>query len=372
MYKIKVVVHFKLYSCGKIWYNIYIVKECDVMNLEQLYTYVSNELSNNKDINIQYPIKGTLYDIRIIHSLKNENINIPFLIAVPKDNIANNQIALESNNLETNDLNSITKQVCETGKRLADLTSNSPCPIVIPFIPSYKNGPYFQQLSRECFELDEEDKDYRIDEQIVRMINYTKSVLKSDYNIQADEKIFLNGYSASGVFAQRFALLHPELIDTACIGGASGSIPIPSEKIGYPIGISDYEQLFEKPFDKENYSKINFRYYVGELETINTTQERFDDDGNPAPMHDMSYFDRSIPYQIGLQQRNALGKEMFKRAKKTVEYLKKSGIKISHTIIPGRSHNNRSGHGVNELGDKFIKDTYTQTLKTHLMDDEIR
>ena len=342
------------------------------MNLEQLYTYVSNELSNNKDINIQYPIKGTLYDIRIIHSLKNENINIPFLIAVPKDNIANNLIALESNNLETNNLNSITKQACETGKRLADLTSNSPCPIVIPFIPSYKSGPYFQQLSRECFELDEGDKDYRIDEQIVRMINYTKSVLKSDYNIQADEKIFLNGYSSSGVFAQRFALIHPELIDTACIGGASGSIPIPSKKIGYPIGIADYEKLFGKPFNSEEYKRIVFKYYVGELETINKTNERFDDDGKPAPMHDMSYFDRSIPPSVGLQQRSALGIEMFQRAQKTIEYLQKLGIKIDHTIIPGRTHNNRSGHGVNELGEKFINDTYTQNLKTHLMDDEIR
>lgn len=348
------------------------MEEGDTMNLEDLYTYISNELNNNKNVNIEYPINGTVYDIRIIHSLKNDNINIPFLMAIPKNSILNNQITLESNNLETDDLKSITKQACETGKRLATLTSNSPCPIVIPFIPSYKDGPYFQQLSKECFELDKKDNNYRIDEQIVSMIKYVKNVLASDYNIKADKKIFLNGYSSSGVFAQRFALLHPELIDTACVGGASGSIPIPSKELGYPLGISDYEQLFKKPFDIESYSKIKFKYYVGELETINKTQDRFDDDGNPAPMHDMSYLDRSIPYQVGSQQRYIFGKEMFKRAQKTVEHLKKMGIKISHTSIPGRSHNNRSGQGVNELGDKFINDTYKQTSKNHLMDDETR
>ena len=39
------------------------------------------------------------------------------------------------------------------------------------------------------------------------------------------------------------------------------------------------------------------------------------------------------------------------------------GIDISHQIIWGRSHNNRSGIGVNELGDKFINDTYNSTIE---------
>lgn len=39
------------------------------------------------------------------------------------------------------------------------------------------------------------------------------------------------------------------------------------------------------------------------------------------------------------------------------------GIDINHQIIWGRSHNNRSGIGVNELGDKFINDTYNSTIE---------
>ena len=163
-------------------------------------------------------------------------------------------------------------------------------------------------------------------------------------------------------FAQRFALLHPEIVETACIGGASGSIPIPTEKIPYPIGIANYEELTGKKFDLESYSKIKFRYYVGELETQNKSDSRVDDLGNPAPMHDMSYFNRSVPIEVGKQQREALGREMFCRAKKTIEILQSLGIDVQHKIILGRSHNNRSGTGVNELGDKFINDTYKSTI----------
>ena len=96
------------------------------------------------------------------------------------------------------------------------------------------------------------------------------------------------------------------------------------------------------------YSKIKFRYYVGELETAMKADNRVDDDGMPAPMHDMSYFDKSVPTEIGRRQREVLGKDIFARANKTIEILKKQGIDMDLTIIPGRSHNDKSGIGVNE------------------------
>ena len=59
----------------------------------------------------------------------------------------------------------------------------------------------------------------------------SKSIIENETGKTVQDKIFLNGYSSSGVFAQRFALLHPDIVETACIGGASGSIPIPTEKL---------------------------------------------------------------------------------------------------------------------------------------------
>ena len=135
--------------------------------------------------------------------------------------------------------------------------------------------------------------------------------------------------------------------------------------MAYPLGIADYESLTGKRFDLESYSKIKFRYYVGELETQNKSDSRFDDFGQPAPMHDMSYFNRSVPTEVGKYQRKILGTEMFSRAENKIQILKNMGINISHKIIWGRSHNNRSGIGVNELGDRFINDTYNSTIENY-------
>lgn len=61
-------------------------------------------------------------------------------------------------------------------------------------------------------------------------------------------------------------------------------------------------------------------------------------------MHDMSYFDRSVPADVGETYRKSLGKDMFERAKNILNILKlleNSGINISHTVIPNTAHNDR-------------------------------
>ena len=298
-------------------------------------------------------------------------INIPSILSIPLSNEVNNQIVVEANNLESEDSNKILDQGIQTGYRLACLTCDLPASIIIPLIPSHKNYPYLQQLSIECFDIPKGDKNYRIDEQVVRIINKSKVILKNEVGLTASDKIFLNGYSSSGVFAQRFALLHPDVVETACIGGASGSIPVPTKDLSYPLGIADYEQLTGKEFDFENYSKIKFRYYVGELETQNKSNTRVDDFGNLAPMHDMSYFNRSVPVDVGKKQREIFGKDMFSRAERTIQVLKSLGIDIQHEIILGRGHNNIDGIGVNELGDKIISDTYKNTIADRELEDNI-
>lgn len=333
------------------------------MNQKELICYIKNELTHNRNVDIDFEISGVPYIIKFMVPNINKGFSIPSIIAVPRISNINNQIMVESNNLESDNLESVIAQASQTGIRLANLTKDKPCPIVIPLIPSERDKPYFQQLSKECLELPSTDKNYRMDEQVSQIISNAKGLLKEEYGIEAKDKIFLNGYSSSGVFAQRFALLHPKLIETTCIGGASGSIPLPLKIIGYPIGIEDYETLFCKIFDMAAYASIKFRYYVGELETINKSDSRFDEDNMPASMHDMSYFDRSVPSEVGKKQRELLGRNLFDRANKTISILRKMGIDISHTIMIGRTHNNRSGLGVNELGDKFINDTYQEFLK---------
>ena len=333
------------------------------MDKEELIKKVSQKLQSNRDMDIEYTINNIPYKVIFQKSNSDNGINIPSIIAIPKIENISKRIVLESNNLESGNLEQILEQGTETVIRLVRLTDNQPAVIVVPLIPSYRDAPYFQQLSRECFDLPIQDRNYRLDEQIVRIIDKTKGIVMKENGIELENKIFLNGYSSSGVFAQRFALLHPELIDTACIGGASGSIPIPTEEFRYPIGIADYKELTDKEFDMKSYSQIVFKYYVGELETKNKTNERFDESGHPAPMHDMSYFNRSVPTDVGENQRMILGTDLFKRAEKTIKILKILGVKVEHIVIPGRAHNNKSGIGVNEIGDKIVNDAYNESIR---------
>lgn len=337
------------------------------MNKDEFMRYVSKELEHGRDVDFEYKINGIPYKIKFLAANMDTDINIPSILAIPLTNNTNSQLVVESNNLECENLQNILEQGSETVIKLAQLTRNLPSPIVVPLIPSYKDYPYLQQLSQACFSLSSDDRNYRIDEQVVRIIGKSKNILEKEKRLLVKDRIFLNGYSSSGVFAQRFALLHPDIVETACIGGASGSIPIPTEKLAYPLGIADYISLTGKRFDLESYSKIKFRYYVGELETQNKSDSRFDDFGQPAPMHDMSYFDRSVPPEVGKCQRSILGTEMFSRAKKSIQILQSLGIDAQHKIILRRGHNNINGIGVNELGDKFVNDTYKSTIESREM-----
>ena len=308
----------------------------------------------------------TSYHIFCMPTNAERGINIPSIIIVPQNDTISNQIVLEVNNCDNSDLSEMIINGATIGEHLMDITRENYAPMVIPLLPAMnESGIYFQQLSKECFELSNTNVYYRIDEQIIQIINEVKEILKSKYEIESSDKIFLNGYSSSAVFAQRFSLIHPEIIETACIGGAIGSIPVPSRSIGYPIGIEDFEKLFEKKFNMDSYSKIKFRYYVGELEPTMKAENRVDDDGMPAPMHDMSYFNKSVPTEIGKKQRNALGKDIFARANKTIEILRKQGIDIDLTIIPGRSHNDRSGIGVNEFTVKIPLELHNETCNAN-------
>ena len=242
-------------------------------------------------------------------------------------------------------------------------------PILIPILPSLSaTAPYYQQLSTECFQNGD-----RPDLDIVQCINSAKDIMKNEYGVKLNDKIFLNGYSSTGVLAQRFALIHPELIDTACIGGASGSIPIPNPQLDYPLGTKNFRQLFGKDFNEEAYRKIVFNYYVGELELLTDSCDR---NGQIYPMHDMSYMERSVPINQGKQYRRMFGQDMFARANAIVSLLQNSGYKISHKVLLNIAHNEKEAkdimkkfpnikgaHGILSCNEGIIRNSYNNMIQ---------
>lgn len=288
-----------------------------------------------------------------------ETGSLPYILVLPEGMEEGKEVIVESLNYEgTNIKEKIIPHVVNQLKGMVEMIDDAP--ILIPFVPDVKGGiPYYQQLARECFENASDGKytiDYpRVDLQVINTIDNAKKQIKEVTGKDVADKIFLNGYSSSGVFAQRFALIHPEIVGRALIGGASGTIPLPTTNFEYPLGIKDFKELFGKEFNEEEYKKIQFAYYVGELETTTPAYE-YDIDGRKIernqegqrtdlnrivpPMHDMSYFPRSVDIQRGRYQRQVLGEDLAQRHKTCIKWYEENGYNITSKIYRGAEHRN--------------------------------
>ncbi len=309
---------------------------------------IIKNLKENRSFNFDYNIGEVTYNVKIVMPNDFENFNIPYILAIPKSNDISSCLVMEVNNCETNKLEEILENSLFTAKKLADNLNEFKAPILVPILPSKENAPYFQQLSKETLELSETDLYYRIDLQVKQIIEKVKNELRLSIEMEINDKIFLNGCGL-------------------CVGGASGSIPFPTDDLKYPLGVKDFKNLGLGNFDIDNYKEIIFRYYVGSLEDKRKSNSRFDEDGNFAPMHDMSYFSRSVPIETGLELRKLFGRNLLMRSRNEIDLMKKMGFDIEQFTINGRTHNNINGIGVNELGDEIVKSTYEEILKQHYL-----
>ena len=128
---------------------------------------------------------------------------------------------------------------------------------------------YTHALDRDSLTTEREDLK-RIDLQLIAMIDHARIILAESGN-NTDERIFIQGFSASGMFANRFTLLHPERVKAAAIGSPGGFPILPvdnyaGESLPYPAGIADIEELTGKPFDRDTYNAIPQLMYMGSLD----------------------------------------------------------------------------------------------------------
>lgn len=110
----------------------------------------------------------------------------------------------------------------------------------------------------------------RIDLQLIAMIDHARAELAKE-DIQIDEKIFIQGFSASAMFANRFTVLHPDRVKAATMGSPGGWPLVPvaefnGEPLPYPAGIADLESLTGVPFDSVMYNSIPQLIYMGSLD----------------------------------------------------------------------------------------------------------
>lgn len=125
---------------------------------------------------------------------------------------------------------------------------------------------YTHALDRDVLVTDRKDLS-RLDLQLLAMIDETRVFLKQQ-GINSNAKFLIQGFSASGMFANRFTMLHPSRILAAGIGSPGGWPVAPLKKyngkmLPYPAGVGDLEILTGRPFDSITYVNVPQLFIMG-------------------------------------------------------------------------------------------------------------
>ncbi len=141
-------------------------------------------------------------------------------------------------------------------------------PVLIPVFPRPRTEwkIYTHALDRDSLVTDIAEYK-RLDLQLAAMIRDARAVLESE-GVRVGEKVLMYGFSASGMFTNRFAFLHPELVKGAAVGSPGGWPIAPSSSfrgkgLRYPIGIGDVEALTGSPVDLNSLKKVPFLVFLG-------------------------------------------------------------------------------------------------------------
>ena len=118
----------------------------------------------------------------------------------------------------------------------------------------------------------------RIDLQLINMIAHAQRLLRHN-NMKVNEKVFMNGFSASGTFTNRFAILHPTIVRAVATGGINSIPTFPTERwdgvtMRYPVGIADVKEIAGIEFNGAAYKRVSQYIYMGALDDNDTVPYR--------------------------------------------------------------------------------------------------
>ncbi len=146
--------------------------------------------------------------------------------------------------------------------------------LLVPAIPRNQTN-YPVSFDLYSFESKTDPFYQRPDLEINQMIDELLIVLRADGYNMADQ-VFIEGFSAGGMFAQRYTLLHPERVRAAVIGSPGGTIVLPESTyndmpMNWPVGINNFEELVGYDFNQIAFREVPQFIYIGDQDTQNST-----------------------------------------------------------------------------------------------------
>lgn len=201
----------------------------------------------------------------------------PYYLSIPRSLGLRTVLLVETNNTGTvSDDQAVHDQAAlDLVKWRSNFAVDLEVPLLVPTFPrplgSSANPPlwriYTHALDRDSLTTTVAGLE-RIDLQLVAMIRDAQERLRA-MGKEVDRKIFINGYSASGSFANRFTLLHPEIVKAAASGSPGGwpTVPVSTwngETLNYPVGIADLNSLVGQPLNLTALRSVPQYIYVGD------------------------------------------------------------------------------------------------------------
>ena len=183
---------------------------------------------------------------------------------------------------------------------------------------------YTQALDRDSMVTDKPQY-RRLDLQLVAMIDDARRRLAKQ-NLKFDKRVLLNGFSAQGMFANRFTFLHPDRVKAAVIGSPGGWPIAPvarykEKELRYPIGISDFREVSGKKINLERLRKVPLFIFLGDL------------DDNDSVIFDDSYDQEDRDLIIPL-----FGKKPVERWEFVKSFYREAGLNAEFRLYPGVAH----------------------------------
>lgn len=196
----------------------------------------------------------------------------PYYLGVPPSLSADAALLVEPNNTgaasDTFAVHDAAAEALALGR--ANHMAALGVPWLVPVFPRPVTPPvYTHALDRDTLETTAPGLE-RVDLQLVAMIGDARRRL-AERDLPVAPRVLLDGFSASGAFAHRFAALHPELVQAVASGSGAGWPIAPVAEwdgiaLRYPVGIGDLADLVGAPFAEASYRRIPLYLYVGDLD----------------------------------------------------------------------------------------------------------
>ena len=203
------------------------------------------------------PEKGFSYPYYLFTPASPESGNTQTLLVIP------NNTGKTSDDLNDHEANVKGKMA-----QAAFIFGRLGTPVLVPVFPRPQKEwkIYTHALDRDTLTTDL--KEYsRLDLQLAAMIRDARTRLASTGST-VGEKVLMYGFSASAMFANRFAFLHPDLVKAAAVGSPGGWPIAPAGKfkgteLRYPLGIADLKSLTGHKTDRKELAKVAFFFFLG-------------------------------------------------------------------------------------------------------------